>query len=82
MRRLPDEGMKLIVTSPPYNLGKGYEAKTSLDAYLEAQDRVIYECVRLLHPRGSLCWQVGNYVENGEIVPLDAVLYPFSGNGD
>ena len=76
MERLPDGQMKLVVTSPPYNLGKAYEAKTSLDAYLESQERVISECVRVLHPQGSLCWQVGNYVDNGEIVPLDAVLYP------
>ena len=76
MERLPDGQMKLVVTSPPYNLGKDYEDKTSLDAYIESQERVISECVRVLHPQGSICWQVGNYVENGEIVPLDAVLYP------
>ena len=51
-------------------------AKTSLNDYLEAQEPVISECVRVLHPQGSICWQVGNYVNNGEIVPLDAVLYP------
>ena len=38
--------------------------------------RVIAECVRLLHPRGSLCWQIGNHVAKGEIFPLDLVLYP------
>ena len=76
MAGLPDSKFKLIVTSPPYNLGKAYETKDSLDAYMAAQERVIKECVRLLHPRGSICWQVGNYVENGEIIPLDSVLYP------
>ena len=76
MARVPDERIKLIVTSPPYNLGKDYEAKTLLDDYLQYQGRVISECVRILHPQGSICWQVGNYVNNGEIVPLDAVLYP------
>ena len=76
MKKLPDETMKLIVTSPPYNLGKDYEAKTSLDAYMQAQKHVVGECVRLLDPRGSICWQVGNYVQKGEIVPLDAILYP------
>ena len=76
MQRLSDEKFKLIVTSPPYNLGKPYEGKSSLDVYVAAQKRVIQECVRLLHPQGSLCWQVGNYVEKGEIVPLDTVLYP------
>ena len=76
MKTLSDESMKLVVTSPPYNLGKDYEARTSLDAWLAGQERVIGECVRLLHPRGSICWQVGNHVHNGEIVPLDTLLYP------
>ena len=76
MARLPDDRMKLIVTSPPYNLGKEYESRTPIDAYVEAQAHVIRECVRLLHPRGSICWQVGNCVRNGEIIPIDAVLYP------
>ena len=76
MKRLPDGTFKLIVTSPPYNLGKSYEGRSPLDDYLEMQEKVIKECVRLLHPQGSLCWQTGNYVENGEIIPLDIILYP------
>ena len=76
MGRLPNGMFKLIVTSPPYNLGKSYEYKSSLDAYLSDQERVIDECVRLLDDHGSLCWQVGNFVENGEIVPIDTLLYP------
>jgi adenine-specific DNA-methyltransferase len=76
MRPLPDESMQLIVTSPPYNIGKSYEKRAPLDAYVQTQAQVISECVRLLHPRGSLCWQIGNHVSNGEIVPLDIVLYP------
>ena len=75
-KSLADEQMRLIVTSPPYNLGKSYESKTSLDTYLEDQQHVIAECVRVLHPQGSICWQVGNYVDRGEIVPLDSILYP------
>ena len=84
MDRLEAAGlrMKLIVTSPPYNLGKDYETKSSLDDYLALQAEVIRRCVGLLHPQGSICWQVGNYVDHGEIVPLDAVLYPmFRGEG-
>lgn len=76
MRPLKSGSMQLIVTSPPYNIGKKYEARSPLDAYVAAQAEVIAECVRLLHPRGSLCWQVGNHVQNGEIFPLDMVLYP------
>jgi adenine-specific DNA-methyltransferase len=77
MRPLADGMMKLIVTSPPYNIGKRYERRSPLDAFIEAQAQVISECVRLLSDRGSLCWQVGNHVDNGEIVPLDIALYPF-----
>lgn len=76
MRPLDDACMKLIVTSPPYNIGKRYERRSSLDAYVQNQARVIAECVRVLHPKGSICWQVGNHVDDGEIAPLDIVLYP------
>ena len=76
MRGLPDGSMKLIVTSPPYNIGKEYEERAPLESYVRSQEQVIAECVRLLHPAGSVCWQVGNYVDDGEVVPLDAVLYP------
>jgi len=77
MRSLPDGMMHLIATSPPYNIGKRYERRSPLDAYIEDQAQVIAECVRLLSPRGSLCWQVGNHVDDGEVVPLDIKLYPF-----
>jgi adenine-specific DNA-methyltransferase len=77
MRALDDGMMKLIVTSPPYNIGKAYERRNSLDDYLNSQKRVIDECVRLLHAEGSICWQVGNHVhKDSEIIPLDVLLYP------
>ncbi|MFN3231058.1 MAG: DNA-methyltransferase [Alphaproteobacteria bacterium] len=82
MRKLEDESMMLVVTSPPYNIGKAYERRTPLERYIEDQARVISECVRVLHPKGSLCWQVGNHVQNGEIFPLDIALYHvFRDNG-
>ena len=76
MARQRGESMKLVVTSPPYNIGKSYEKRSHLDCYIEGQAKVIAECVRLLHPQGSICWQVGNHVDKGEVVPLDMVLYP------
>ncbi len=75
MRSLKSESMKLIVTSPPYNIGKAYEKKSPLKTYIHDQAQVISECIRLLDPSGSLCWQVGNHVREGEIFPLDIVLY-------
>ena len=82
LRGIPDETFQLVVTSPPYNLGKEYEKRVHLDHYVEQQERVIRECVRTLKPNGSICWEVGNYVDDGAIIPLDALLFPvFSGLG-
>ncbi|MFZ1934008.1 MAG: site-specific DNA-methyltransferase [Thermoguttaceae bacterium] len=82
LRDCPDRAFQLIVTSPPYNIGKEYEKRLKLDSYVAQQAAVIRECVRTLSPNGSICWQVGNYVDSGSIVPLDAVLYPiFTGLG-
>lgn len=75
MRSQDDESMKLIVTSPPYNIGKAYESRTSIDLYIKQQAATIAEAERLLHPQGSICWQVGNHVDDGEIYPLDILLY-------
>lgn len=75
LETLPAESMMLIVTSPPYNIGKAYETRTSIEHYLEEQSLVIDELIRVMHPKGSLCWQVGNYVDEGEIYPLDVLFY-------
>jgi len=80
LKQVPDESIQLVVTSPPYNLGKEYEKKLRLDTYLKQQDAVIGECIRVLSPAGSICWQVGNYVRDGAIVPLDTALYPLFEN--
>lgn len=77
---LPDESIQLVVTSPPYNIGKTYEKRSDLDTYVEFQRKVISECHRVLKPSGSLCWQVGNYVLNSEIIPIDILLYPVFSN--
>ena len=76
LKQVPDESIQLIVSSPPYNIGKEYENKLKLDIYLEQQSRVLKECVRVLSPKGNLCWQVGNYVNQSSIIPLDTALYP------
>ncbi|MCL4743074.1 MAG: hypothetical protein KJZ54_12830 [Phycisphaerales bacterium] len=77
LRSLPAGFCHLVITSPPYNIGKEYERATDLDRYLDALSPVVDELVRVLSPRGSLVWQVGNYVENSEIFPLDVFYYPF-----
>ncbi len=74
--RFPKNFFKLIVTSPPYNLGKDYEKKQDFQQYLDWQEGVIETLLNSLHPRGSMCWQIGNFVDRGEVFPLDAFFYP------
>ncbi len=76
LKEVPSQSVKLIVSSPPYNIGKEYEKGTALENYLESMKPIIKELVRIVSSEGSICWQVGNYVENGEIVPLDISYYP------
>ncbi len=76
MRQLPDKSVKLVVTSPPYNIGKEYEKRKDLDSYLADQEETIKEAVRILSDDGSICWQVGNHIaKDGEVFPLDALIY-------
>ncbi|MFZ5807231.1 MAG: DNA-methyltransferase [Verrucomicrobiota bacterium] len=74
-RTLPAHFCKLIISSPPYNIGKAYEKRTSIDAYLDNMEPILIELARILADNGSLCWQVGNYVEDGEVFPLDIYFY-------
>lgn len=77
LSQIPDGSVKLIITSPPYNLNKAYEDPKSLDAYLKEMEPILVELMRVLSDQGSLCWQVGNYVDNAEVYPLDLLFYPY-----
>ncbi len=75
LKTIPDRSIQLIVTSPPYNIGKEYEQQLKIEDYINQQQEIITECFRILKDEGSICWQVGNYVSKGEIIPLDIILY-------
>jgi DNA modification methylase len=75
LKKIVDKKIKLIVTSPPYNVGKEYETKRSIEEYLNNQKTIIKELVRVLSSSGSICWQVGNYIDKGEVFPLDFFYY-------
>ena len=75
LRNIPSNSVDLVITSPPYNIGKKYEKKTSLALYLKDMEPIIAELDRVLAATGSLCWQVGNYVQKSEVFPLDIYFY-------
>lgn len=76
LRTIPNDAVRLIVTSPPYNIGKSYEQKRDIQSYLAEQESIIHELMRVLAHDGSVCWQTGNFVDEGEVFPLDMFYYP------
>lgn len=76
-KSLPSNSVNLIVTSPPYNIGKEYESKVSIEAYISKLLPMLEEFERILADTGSLCWQTGNFVDNSEVYPLDIYFYPY-----
>tara|TARA_R110000744_G_C19366200_1_gene561935 strand:- start:3026 stop:4090 length:1065 start_codon:yes stop_codon:yes gene_type:complete len=76
LRSLPDESVDLVVSSPPYNIGKEYESKKALEVYLDEQKDVLRECCRVLKQSGSIFWQVGAYSNKGMLIPLDIRFFP------
>jgi adenine-specific DNA-methyltransferase len=76
LQSIPRGSARLVVTSPPYNIGKEYEKVRCLDDYLEDQRQTISACHEVLADDGSLCWQVGNHIlGKSEILPLDIPIY-------
>jgi len=75
LKDVPENTASLIMTSPPYNIGKAYEERVEFQKYLEWQKQVVKRCVEILKPEGSICWEIGNYVEEKEVFPLDVFFY-------
>lgn len=77
MADIPDHSAALVFTSPPYNIGKEYEPRLSLDEYRRTMRDVIAESVRVVRPGGSICFQVGNFMAGPQRPrPLAFILDP------
>lgn len=71
------EKANLIVSSPPYGIGKAYEEKQTLQDYTNWAENLVAHLKQNLAADGAVCWQVGTHVgANGEYIPLDIVYVP------
>ncbi|NKJ03085.1 site-specific DNA-methyltransferase [Rhizobium sp. SG741] len=77
LKGVPAKSVDLVVCSPPYNIGKIYERdrKLSLSEYLDWQSSIVADLATVVKPTGSVCWQVGNYIKDGALTPLDIPFY-------
>lgn len=72
---MPDSSVDLLVTSPPYCIGKEYESTISTKDFEKEVRRSFTEMFRVVKNGGSICWQVGSHVTNNVIVPLDYLIF-------
>lgn len=80
LKKIPDGSVKLVVTSPPYNIGKPYgkyKDKISLDKWKELIHDITKEIYRILTPDGSFFLNLSPvpFGENKEILPLPYIGY-------
>jgi site-specific DNA-methyltransferase (adenine-specific) len=73
MEELPDNSVHLMVTSPPYNVGKEYDKGLTLDEYRSLLSRVFRETYRVLVPGGRACINVAN-LGRKPYIPLDVFV--------
>lgn len=73
MSELPDHSVHLMVTSPPYNVGKDYEDDLSLQDYRSLLKRVMAETYRVLVPGGRACINIAN-VGRKPYIPLNYMI--------
>lgn len=73
MAALPEACVHLMVTSPPYNVGKEYDADLSMEDYLNLLNRVWQETARVLVPGGRACINVAN-LGRKPYIPLHAYI--------
>lgn len=74
LKAVPDKSTSLVVTSPPYCMGKEYEPGNTIDDFVRAHELVLPEVARLVEDGGSVCWQTGYHVRKNELMPLDYLV--------
>ena len=73
MDDLPDRSLHLMVTSPPYNVGKDYDDDLSMDDYLDLLSNVLSETHRVLVDGGRACVNIAN-IGRKPYIPLHAYI--------
>jgi adenine-specific DNA-methyltransferase len=75
LKRLPTNSVDLVVTSPPYFIGKDYDESKSLNDFRTLHATILPIIANIVKDGGSICWQVGYHVHQQSITPLDFVIH-------
>lgn len=69
MKDIPDCSVDMVITSPPYKIGKNYDESINYSEFINAASKK-------LSNNGVFVWQTGNMINNGFIEPIDIITYP------
>lgn len=76
LKTLPDESVDLVVTSPPYCIGKAYEdPHDDIQTFKKQHEAIFSDMYRVVKTGGSICWQTGYHVSDKCVIPLDYIVY-------
>lgn len=76
LHKLPDESVDLVVTSPPYCIGKAYEdPHNDIETFKDQHQAIFNDLYRVVKTGGSICWQIGYHVSDKCVIPLDYIVY-------
>lgn len=76
LKSIPDEAVDMVITSPPYCMGKAYEdPHDDIETFKKQHRDIFADLYRIMKPGGNICWQVGYHISNKCVVPLDYIIY-------
>ena len=76
LKKINSESVDIIITSPPYCIGKAYEnPKDDIETFIDQHKIIFTDVYRVLKQGGSICWQIGYHISNSSILPLDYFVY-------
>lgn len=76
LKKLPNESVDLVVTSPPYCIGKAYEdPHDDIQTFRKQHTTIFNELYRVVKVGGSICWQTGYHISDKCVIPLDCIVY-------
>ena len=73
MSAIPDNSIQMMITSPPYNVGKDYDEDLSLEEHLAMLRRVFSEVYRVLVDGGRACINIAN-IGRKPYIPLSSYV--------
>lgn len=75
LESLPESGAQLVLSSPPYFMGKEYDRSYEVSDFLKDHSRLAPLLQSITSPTGSVCWQTGSHVRGNRLFPLDFAVF-------